>query len=725
MIDDMRKIMALFLLALAAGACTTDFDYEDGIDDNNSEYANGLDSINGIDESMYAKARIFPGLVDTTREVRIDTVITLDLSKSYTTMRDMGLYSSFSNKKFSDVLPKPIYSTGVYAGAGELVNIILPDDAGYALTAQIGMQTDNVGTSSKLRQPVVYMQKQLRPGVNKLRFPLGGYIWLIRDTKAEGPADAKIRLSGGVYASHDYITGTTDAAAWLAQLKKSTVPWLDIRGRRVAFSVNRERIVALAEADAGFTKQLDRCLDFWDKAVEYHYRQLGLVQNDANLANRMPYFHDRFIFDVALYNDRLITNTSEEGLMMLQTSTFLDELMSWNHIKETSNSSIFYMIQDKYYTYYLPCPSEWRTPFYSVPFYRLYEAMFRNGDIEKMDELGLNVSTRCAEALAYAAADSVKQQGYEKWYPTNSVSTTDKYTLRMIQLAQLAKYNAKYHGGTDEGWSYLYDIAKASRLAREYTLSESQFFYSLCDYFKVNLTQYYDHWGIPVTDVARTYAERYPLLKDEIWKVDPLSKDDPFKDVGSVKERFLYRSNRTDWQILATSVADYGEPNEDEEYTKEDDYKTAQKLIDGSIGTYWASHLKKSVSDLQLPYYIIIDMGAARDLDGIYYGNGSSKCVAGFTVQTLDMQADLDLADTKTSAWKKWGTVTQTRQTAKLHEVFVPLQRRRTRYIRLVIDRENLYERPDETTDPDGAETFDKQNKKRYQRLAEFGTWHY
>lgn len=721
----MKKIIALLLFALAVGACTTDFNFEDGIDDNNSEYANGLDTIQGIDESMYASARIFPGLVDTTSEVRIDTVITIDLSKSYAAARDMELYSSYSGSRFNNVMPLPIYSTGVYAGAGELVNITLPADAGYAITAQIGMQTSDLGTGSKLRQPIVYMQKQLRPGENKLRFPLGGYIWLIRDTKYEGSAEFKVRINGGVYASHDYIIGSTDAEKWIEELKKTTVPWLDMRGRRVALSVNRSVILSMAEADRNFTKNLDRCLDFWDKAVGYHYMQVGLRLNDENRKNRVPYFHDRFIFDVALAKNKLITNEYNQGIMLLQTSTFHNELLSLDTIKHNKEYKVFGVVKDKYISFYPPYNSTWTTAATKVPLFRLNEEMYKRGEIEKLSDFDIGLNTYGKYALDYASADSIKELGYDKWLPSSIKFTNSTNMMRLLQLIQLAKYNAKYNGGDEDGWSYLYDLAKESRFLKELNGTDNDFFLTLCNYFKVNLATFYDNWGVRLSDAVRAYAGRFPPLKNEIWKINPLDKHDPYRNVGSVKGRFHYRIDRGEWKILATYAANYGDPNIDDDYEKEDNYRKAEYLIDNSLGTYWASHRKDDDSEYPLPYYIIIDLGTSRDLDGVYYGNGSSRCVSGFTVQTLDDQGEIELAETKDSPWKHWGNVVQTLESSKIHEQFVPLSRRRARYLRLVFDRKNLYIRPDETLRPESAAYFDSKHKSRYQRLAEFGVWHY
>ena len=111
-----------------SGCEASDFEFDSGWDDNSADSSHvTVDTVQGIDVSMYDKARLFPGLVDTASEYRIaDTVVYLDLSRKYIQL------------EFMEEGPQSIYSSGLYAGAGELVTIYVPDNV-WGLTVQVGM----------------------------------------------------------------------------------------------------------------------------------------------------------------------------------------------------------------------------------------------------------------------------------------------------------------------------------------------------------------------------------------------------------------------------------------------------------------------------------------------------------------------------------------------------------------------------------------------------------
>ena len=172
----MNKIAASFLWGtvmsaswVLAGCEASDFDFDDGWDVNRADSsAVTVDTIQGIEVSMYEKARLFPGLVDTLTEHRIaDTLVELDLSRTYAGMEDLCLKRlSFADKEEA---PQPIYSTGLYAGTGELVTIYVPEGV-WGLTVQIGMQTEDLtNNNAGLREPIVYIQKALYPGKKTVR----------------------------------------------------------------------------------------------------------------------------------------------------------------------------------------------------------------------------------------------------------------------------------------------------------------------------------------------------------------------------------------------------------------------------------------------------------------------------------------------------------------------------------------------------------------------------
>lgn len=87
----MRYLINCILVAflgmpfLFSGCETSDFEFDSGWDDNSADSSHvTVDTVQGIDVSMYDKARLFPGLVDTASEYRIaDTVVYLDLSRKY------------------------------------------------------------------------------------------------------------------------------------------------------------------------------------------------------------------------------------------------------------------------------------------------------------------------------------------------------------------------------------------------------------------------------------------------------------------------------------------------------------------------------------------------------------------------------------------------------------------------------------------------------------------
>lgn len=713
----MKKLLIFTIIALMA-SCSTDWNAENGFDDNAADSGNQLDTISGIDESMYAAVRIFPGLVDTAKEAHIDTTIVLNLSYPYRSAMDLGLRTSFVTLgTYQERVPQPIYSTGVYAGAGELVTITLPEGNNFGLTAQIGMQSDDLSEKgSYLRKPIAYTRKSLYPGKNQLRFPLGGYIWLIREHNAVNASDLKVRISGGVYSAPDFIYGKTNPDTWKQKVRSSTVPWMDIRGNRVTFSVNRQRIVDMMNSNPKFASELDYCLNFWDKMAEYRYRELGLRIDDSNTANRMPDFHDRFIFDVQLaYNNGnyMMHINNDQGTMMLQSTAFYKELLSWDKIKSMDVDNVYQTLMIKYQSFYSILDGSFYSLKDYIPMYRASQYYYQNHLTDSIHGMGLRLSEYVPQLLRYAEADSVKRAGSDVWYQGKGGNSS--YTPYFLLLTQINEYGKKYHNESD--WEFLNEGNREVRLAKNYSAS---LFSYVCRRYNKNFTPLFDRIGIPLTDAERAEATKYVLLRDEVWKINPLSIT-PTEGVGTWNGRWKYRVDRRAWNALATSKADYGNANEDV-----DNNMMVSKLFDNSLYSYWRNDVKKEDAYIEQPYYIIIDMKQAQNLNGIYFANGGDRCVSYFKVQTLSTTSDLELEDTENADWLDWGEVSQNQIDWLRNEKFVEFSSSRTtRYLRLVFDKENLYNRPDETTKPTDADNFDKLHKKRYQKLAEFGAWHY
>lgn len=168
---DYAVLLSFISCMFFMGSCNIAYQYdiESGTEDDTADSTNvTIVTGEGIDVSMYESARVFPGLVDTLVDNTVNTLLALDLSKRYIPAYDLDVQQ----------VPRPIYSTGLYAGAGELITITINDNT-MGLTVIIGSHLDDLtDISPYLRLPVVTTSKQLFPGKNTIRNPLGGMIWI-------------------------------------------------------------------------------------------------------------------------------------------------------------------------------------------------------------------------------------------------------------------------------------------------------------------------------------------------------------------------------------------------------------------------------------------------------------------------------------------------------------------------------------------------------------------
>ncbi len=721
-------IASAFLLAnMCLGSCVDveyEYDVENGFDTNQGESSSvTVDTLLSIDASMYEQARIFPGLVDTLKEARIDTSLVLDLSKRFVDRKTLGFYPIYQDGGPVELLPQPIYSTGLYAGAGELVAIHIPDGNTWGLSVQIGIQTDELdAASSFLRQPVTYTRKKLFPGENRVRFPLGGYLWIIREAKVSGPQDFRLEVKG-VYAAPDFVVDETHPATWAQQVTRSTVPWLELRGKRIAISVDRDRMSEYVKANPNFGTELNEALRHWDRFIEMFYNYKGFYAGHGEDARRMPDFQDRFIFDVQLADNVAMHTNNVEGVSLVKTTRFYEELLSLDRLYRADFSSISAALKDKYVVRSIPLLA-WENACDHIPLYRVAEESYRKGYTEEFSDLGIDAATLFPLALQYAAADSAKLASSDNWGMSRTASTMP---VQLLPLVQLAKYGVVQG---EEEWAFFNQLSSDVRIDRRTGGSGVEFYFrNLCEHYGRNFTPFFEHWGVALSDELREYAAQYPLPDKEYWKINLLDKNDVFASVTDYdKTTFRHRANRSEWEAIATDST-YMENNEDDEYDSESRYQRVSNLFDGNRSSIWHSYLKpvkknssQKDSPYSLPYYIVIDMKEMQPMDGFYFANGGSKVLSGFTVQTTSA-ADISLWDDKV----EWTTVKEVKQDASnalYNERFVDFDTPQSaRYLRIMITEKNL-KKPNEKKEADVQE-FIELNKHRQQSFAEFGVYRY
>lgn len=284
-----KFIYIISLVAVLFGCKKYGVNIPDGYDDaSKNEQSISVDTnMAVIDRSAYAKARIFPGLVDVSEPRVTNEQFSLSLFFDGQTSRDLRI----------SVAPQPQFSTGYYAAPGELIKIEVPEGIN-GLIMQIGAHTDNLtGKLTLLRDPVVFNRKALYPGVNYIRNLYGGHIYLIPAISYANPVT--FTISGAVH-SPDFVLDKMTDAEWVAKVKASKVPWLEFRTSRVIFTMPRDKVMATFNSAEPLTNPTE-VMRKWNDVFEYDFNGwMGLSDNAPDKRDRSPSGPWRGVLDIQL-----------------------------------------------------------------------------------------------------------------------------------------------------------------------------------------------------------------------------------------------------------------------------------------------------------------------------------------------------------------------------------------------------------------------------------------
>ncbi len=187
------------------------------------------------------------------------------------------------------VPPDTWQSTGLYASAGSVITIEVPENSGQ-LDIQVGAHTDKLGhLLSWERAPIVALRDSLKPGVNQISSPFGGLIYLI-PTRSEKAKTETVTISGAIRAPY-FILGETDIDKWNETIKHYPAPWAELRGEQVIHTLPSSIIKELDRPDQVMQK--------WDDMVEQYNKLVGLTQ-DGSLPHRSPDRPHRYTADIQI-----------------------------------------------------------------------------------------------------------------------------------------------------------------------------------------------------------------------------------------------------------------------------------------------------------------------------------------------------------------------------------------------------------------------------------------
>lgn len=557
-------------MLLLAFACTKrEFDYIDGTPGDGADTVSiTVDtSVKKIDVSKYAQARVFPGLVCGT-EPRLNNV-TVNMNLNYNFVGDDLRIS---------VPPAAQFSTGFYAAPGELVIIDAPA-TDYSLSVQVGAWVDNLtNVENPPRDPIIYSRMQLAPGRNYVRNLYGGHIYIYAGRPIAAPVPI---VFSNVVHSPDFVLGETSNAAWVGDIRKSCVPFLELRSKNAIFVVPRDYCIIRNITDPA------AIMTAWDNIIDLDYYQWqGLSVSPADPVDKAPILPWRVVQDirpsvgyghsgypVVTYNDLrwfdeftnladIIKGSAWGTLHEIGHNNQQGRYWSWSTLGETTNNLFAFKVA-----------------------HRLTNASATADALPERMPLALAFAAEDNSAKSFDGADSRINDPFARLTP-------------FVQIFDKIPANWGYAGQPD-GWAFMGELYKKTRRATRISLTDidkHDFVYeAICEFTHKDWRLFFSAWGITVSSISQNkMGALYPLMTQEIWKYNPLTKTggntlyDPYSKSG--------------WVVTVSSVNAEGGGN------------GINVLVDGVASTYW-----HSAYDVAMPHIITVDMGKQLDIKGFSF----------------------------------------------------------------------------------------------------------
>lgn len=576
-----RFLNYIAILALVSGftACKKyGIAVDDGYEDASQNPKNITVDTNmaNIDRSGYAKARIFPGLVDQSEPRVKDQKFTLDLN--FTTQTSEILRIS--------VAPLPLFSTGYYAAPGELIKLVVPAGVN-GLYMQIGGQTDNLtGKVPLLRDPIIFNRQQLYPGVNYMRNIYGGTVYIYAFLSAPNPVEFTI---SGACVSPDFVLGKDTHDAWKAKVLASKVPWLELRSKRVVFLVPRDRIVNQFTNSTEPLNNMAESLSLWNTVFDEDYNGwMGLSDNAPDHRDRSPQGQWRGVLDIQLTNGYGHNGFPFVGL---NDNEWFSSFTSANRLKTSINT------WGSYHEFGHNCQqgTVWSWSTLGETTCNLFSFKVAKRINANFNTLHPAVSSGFPQAIAYASATGTKN--FDSDVAMNDVNTGPfKKITPFIQIFELFGYDAM---------TKLYKEARyAQRLANN-DLDKHDFVYEkLSEYCNVDLIPFFEAWGILVSPLSQAkIGARYPILSKQIWTYNPLTKTGGTANI-----------------VFTNSVVSVSSPAQEGSFAA---------LVDNSLTTYYHSQYSSPTPAQTFPFTFVLSAGANIPIKGMYFNGRAGGNRAG------------------------------------------------------------------------------------------------
>lgn len=461
------------------------------------EYANGYDTEskedtlnvqidtnkNYINKSKFTQARVFPGLVGEGVPRLKDYKVDIDLNYIAVPPSDLRI----------SVTPGSWQSTSMYAPAGELFEINVPEGV-YGLVALVGAHVANNpdGIPVPQRDLDIAISQNLFPGKNLLRNLYGGLVYIL----PSAPLGKVVQLSfTGTVKAPSFKLGVTDPVKWQEEIKTSKVPWFELEGNRIVFTLQTEKAKRLGVDNP---KEL---MEVWDQSIKGAYWDwTGLTEGNPNPKHRAPFNKWRIVHDVLFKAS--VAQVSGYPVRARANDSYFEQATSIEDVKY-KNWGTYHELGHN-----MQQNSTWNISAYTG---EVTNNLFHF----RVSKLHGKQSYKIAEIWNKGIAQKFIGSGV-KWNTTFD----DHLDIRLIFYAQIfERYGYEF-------MTYLYTRARNARFTSANDQSKNDFFFeALCEYTKINMLPFFDKWGWTISEVSKKYVTEelgYPVLTEQVWLSNPV-----------------------------------------------------------------------------------------------------------------------------------------------------------------------------------------------------------
>ncbi|WP_316794511.1 M60 family metallopeptidase [Pedobacter frigoris] len=489
-------LSACTLLFFAEGCKKYGYDIPDGYPDNSGNVADGVIDTNMklIDKTMYAKAKVFPGLVDASEPRVQNEKFTLDLNFTDQTTGNLRI----------TVAPDPQFSTGYYAAPGELIKIEVPLGI-EGLTVQIGGHTDNLsGKSPLLRDPIVYNRQRIYSGVNYVRNLYGGTIYIIANRAYPNPVEFTIT---NACVSPDFILGKTTDEQFKAKVAASKVPWLELRSKRVIYLVPRDKVLARLSSDAFKPTEV---ITKWNEIFDQDYNAwMGLSDDAQDPRDRSPQGAWRGALDI-----QITIGSAHSGFPFMAQNTYywFDSFTSLDVLNLTHGEGMWGTLHE--FGHNCQQPSIWSWSTLGETTNNLFSFKYAHRlNAPDYNILHPGLPKLWPSTLAWASTLLPKNFNGSDAAIANPFSRL----VPFVQLLEVYGYDAMTH---------LYTEARHAERLNGSDIAKQNFVYEKwSDYKQMDLAPFFDAWGIALSrGIKDKVAAKYPEMPNKTWEYDPVKR---------------------------------------------------------------------------------------------------------------------------------------------------------------------------------------------------------